>query len=150
MRGTGSGPEVPGRGRGRWEAYHRRPVWLSPHPARGHPVSTPRTYTVLKSVDGRPVVLDVHDGDTLTLALDAYDEAAVHPALRVKGLYCPELGQTGGLAAWLFVAQLLQNARDVQVTLFGRSFARRVATVVVDGVDLAQTVIAAGHGKATA
>lgn len=109
----------------------------------------PRTYDVLKGADGQPVIIDVHDGDTLTLALWASEESSVHPALRVKGLYCPELGQTGGLAAWLFTAQLLQNARDVRVTLFGRSFARFVAEVVVDGVDLAQTVIAAGHGKAT-
>lgn len=109
-----------------------------------------RSYTVLKNVDGRPVILDVHDGDTFTLSLSSSEESAVHPALRVKGLYCPELGQTGGLAAWLFVAQMLQNAREITVTTFGLSFARRVAQVIVDGVDLAQTVIAAGHGKATA
>lgn len=109
-----------------------------------------RTYSVLKNANGQPVIVDVHDGDTFTLALSASEESAVHPALRVKGLYCPELGQDGGLAAWLFTAQLLQNARDVQVTLFGRSFARFVATVLVDGVDIAQTVIAAGHGRATA
>jgi endonuclease YncB( thermonuclease family) len=108
-----------------------------------------RTYNVLKNVDGRPVILDVHDGDTFVALLDASEEAGVHPALRVKGLYCPELGKDGGLAAWLFVAQLLQNARDIRVTTFGRSFARFVALVVVDGVDLAQTVIAAGHGTAT-
>lgn len=105
-----------------------------------------RTYDVLKNVDGSPVILDVHDGDTFTLALGCSEESAVHPALRVKGLYCPELGQTGGLAAWLFVAHLLQNAREITVTTFGLSFARRIASVVVDGVDLTQTVIAAGHG----
>lgn len=115
----------------------------APRPGRG-------PFKVLKNVDGRPVVLDVHDGDTFTLALEAADEAGVFPALRVKGLYCPELGKDGGLAAWLFVANLLQNARDITVTTFGLSFARRVATVIVDGVDIAQTVIAAGHGKATA
>ena len=109
-----------------------------------------RTYDVLKNVDGRPVVLDVHDGDTFVLALDAGGDGALHPALRVKGLYCPELGQDGGLAAWLYVAQLLRNAQNIQVTLFGRSFARFVAQVIVDGVDIAQIVIAAGHGKATA
>lgn len=107
-----------------------------------------RTASVLKNVDGRPVVLDVHDGDTFTLLLDSADEAGVFPALRVKGLYCPELGETGGLAAWLFVARLLQDAREITVTTFGHSFARRVAQVVVDGVDLATTVIAAGHGTA--
>jgi len=109
-----------------------------------------RTYDVLKNVDGRPVILDVHDGDTFTLALDAAPESGVHPALRVRGLFCPELGEDGGLAAWLYVATLLGNARDIQVTLLGRSFARFVATVIVDGVDIARTVIAAGHGKATA
>jgi endonuclease YncB( thermonuclease family) len=107
-----------------------------------------RDYRVLKNVDGRPVILDIRDGDTFTLMLDAAEEAGVFPDLRVKDLYCPELGKDGGLAAWLFVANLLRDAREIAVTTYGLSFARRVATVIVDGVDLAQTVIAAGHGKA--
>lgn len=109
-----------------------------------------RTYDVLKNVDGRPVIIDIHDGDTFTLMLDSAEEVGAFPALRVRGLFCPELGQTGGLAAWLFVAQLLRNASEIKVTTFGRSFARFVAEVIVDGVNIAQTVIAAGHGKATA
>lgn len=111
---------------------------------------TSRPYSVLKNVDGRPVIVDVHDGDTFTAALAASEETAIHPALRVRGLYCPELGQDGGLMAWLFVAQLLAKATDITVTLHGRSFARWVAQVIVDGVNLADIVIAAGHGKATA
>lgn len=108
------------------------------------------TYPALRGVDDRPVVIDVHDGDTFRLALDAGGDAAIHPALRVKGLYCPELGEDGGLMAWLFTANTLAAAKDIKVTIFSRSFARWVAQVVVDGVDLAQVVIAAGHGKATA
>jgi endonuclease YncB( thermonuclease family) len=108
-----------------------------------------RSYDVVLNVDGRPVVVDVHDGDTFTLLLDTADEVGFLPALRVRGLYCPELGRDGGLAAWLFVAQLLAAARAIRVTLRGRSFARYVADVVVDGVPLPDVVIAAGHGKAT-
>lgn len=107
------------------------------------------TYDVLKNVDGSPVVIDVHDGDTVHLALCGGNDAAQVPALRIKGLYCPELGKPGGLAAWLFTANLLRNARDIKVITYGRSFARVVATVIVDDVDMAQTVIAAGHGTAT-
>jgi hypothetical protein len=74
------------------------------------------TYDVLKNVDGSPVVIDVHDGDTFHLALFGGNDDAQVPALRVKGLFCPELGQDGGLAAWLFTANLLRNARDIKVT----------------------------------
>lgn len=119
-------------------------------PGRGGAVSTTRTFNVLKNVDGVPVILDIHDGDTFALLLDAADEVGHHPALRVRGLYCPELGKDGGLAAWLFVAQTLRAAKDITVTVHGRSFARFVAQVRVDNRDLAEIVIAAGHGTATA
>lgn len=113
-------------------------------------MATTRTYTALTNVDGTPIIVDIHDGDTFTISLSASEESSVHPALRVRGLYCPELGQDGGLAAWLFTAQTLRKAKTITATLHGRSFARFVATVLVDNQNLADIVIAAGHGKATA
>jgi endonuclease YncB( thermonuclease family) len=112
-------------------------------------VASTRTFTVLKNVDGVPIILDIHDGDTFVAELDVADEVGHHPALRVRGLYCPELGEDGGLAAWLFTAQTLRKAKDITATLHGRSFARFLATILVDGQNLADLVIAAGHGKAT-
>lgn len=107
------------------------------------------SYPVLKDAAGKPIVVDVHDGDTVRLVLDGGCETSMHPALRVKGLYCPELNETGGIAATVFTASVLDQAHDIRVTIFGRSFARWVALIEVDGVDLAKTVIAAGYGTAT-
>lgn len=109
-----------------------------------------RTFNVLKDVDDKPIVLDLHDGDTVQLMLDAADEVGHHPQLRVRGLYCPELGEPGGLAPRVFTAQTIRNAQVITATVHGRSFARFVATVMVDGRNLADIVIAAGFGKATA
>jgi hypothetical protein len=113
-------------------------------------VSTSRTFTVLTDVDDKPIVLDLHDGDTVQLMLDAADEVGHHPALRVRGLYCPELGKPGGLVSRVFTAQTIRNAKHITATVHGRSFARFVATVTVDGVNLADIVIGAGFGSATA
>jgi endonuclease YncB( thermonuclease family) len=41
---------------------------------------------------------------------------------------------------------VLANASDIQVNVRGRSFNRWVATVVIDGRDLAEVLIEAGHG----
>lgn len=112
-------------------------------------MSSTRTFDVLTDVDDRPIILDLHDGDTVELLLDAADEVGHHPALRVRGLYCPELGQPGGLVSRIFTAQTIRNAKHITAIVHGRSFARFVAIVVVDGVNLADLVIAAGFGKAT-
>lgn len=106
----------------------------------------PWTFPVLTSIDGRPLVVDVHDGDSVRLVLDAGCDAAVHPWLRVKGVYCPELRQPGGPEARAFTVATLAAATEVRVTTFGRSFARWVADISVDGHNLADLIVAAGHG----
>jgi endonuclease YncB( thermonuclease family) len=41
---------------------------------------------------------------------------------------------------------MLENAGDIEVEMYGRSFNRWVGTVVIDGRDLAEVLIQAGHG----
>lgn len=106
----------------------------------------PWTFPVLTGLDGRPLVVDVYDGDTVRLVLDAGCDAAVHPWLRVKDVHCPELRQVGGPEARAFTAATLTAAAEVRVTTFGRSFARWVADISVDGRDLAALIVEAGHG----
>lgn len=105
------------------------------------------TYPVLVGPDGRPIVVDVHDGDTVRLALDLGLEVAAFPWLRVVGLSCPELRDPAGPAAREYTARVLAAAAEIAVAVHGRSFARWLGRVVVDGSDLADVVIAAGHGQ---
>jgi len=105
-------------------------------------------YPVVRDAGGRCVVVALHDGDTFRLLLDCGADAGVFPWLRLAGVYCPELNAPGGVEAAEFTAARLAAAGRIEVTLMGRSFARWVARVVIDGADLAGTIIAAGHGTA--
>lgn len=103
------------------------------------------TYPALTGLDGRPVVVDVHDGDTFRLVLDAGCETGIFPWLRLAGVQAPELGKPGAAEAAAWTAGQLTEARAVLVTVQGRSFARWVAAVQLDGRDLAADMIEAGH-----
>lgn len=105
------------------------------------------SYPVMTGSDGRPVILDVRDGDTVRLLLDAGCETGLWPWLRLAGVNCPELGSSGGPEAAAFTRRALDGAARVRATLSGRSFARWVATVTCDGADLSQMLIDAGHGE---
>jgi len=91
-------------------------------------------------------VIELHDGDTFKLLLDAGCDAGLSPWLRVARVDSPELNTPDGKAAAAFTADVLANASDVQVDVRGRSFNRWVATVLVDGRNLAEVLIEAGHG----
>jgi len=106
-------------------------------PAWHYPVRTDHT--------GRPVVIEVHDGDTVRLLCDAGADAGLFPKLRIAGVDCPELRAPGGREAREFTAQHLAAARSITVTIHYRSFDRWVATVLVDGLDFARVLIDAGH-----
>lgn len=106
------------------------------------------TYPVVRGPDGHPIVVQYHDGDTVRLLLDLGLEHGGFPWLRVAGVNCPELRADNGPEAAEFLRSLLAQARDVDVHVIGRSFARWVADITVDGADLADTIIAAGHGVA--
>jgi len=105
-------------------------------------------YPVVRDAAGRCVVVALHDGDTFRLLLDAGADTGVFPWLRLAGAYCPELNARGGVEAAEFTAGQLAAAGQIEVTLLSRSFARWVARVVINGADLAGTIIAAGHGTA--
>jgi len=102
---------------------------------------------VRKGADGRPVVIELHDGDTARLLLDLGMEAAAFPWLRFRGVDAPELNTPEGKWVAAFTAEVLVNARDITVSVHGRSFGRWVATVIVDGRDIADVLIEAGHGR---
>lgn len=104
------------------------------------------SYPVLTGLDGKPIVVDVHDGDTVRLLLDCGIEGGAFPWLRVAGVSCPELRKPGGDEATAYTVGVLTAAKQIKVHVTGRSFARWVAQVVVDGRDLADDLIAAGHG----
>ena len=109
----------------------------------------PRTwhYPVLTDATGRPIVVQLHDADTARLLLDAGCDTGIFPWLRVADVQAWELGEPGGIKAAEFTAAKLRDATHIEVTVRGRSFARWVADIVIDGENLADALIAAGHGK---
>jgi endonuclease YncB( thermonuclease family) len=103
------------------------------------------TYPVKTDHTGKPVVIEVHDGDTVRLLCDAGGDAGIFPWLRLSRAGAPELNQPGGPEATDWIRQRLTSAEQIQVTIHGRSFARWLASITVDGVDLADEMVAAGH-----
>lgn len=108
---------------------------------------------VLRDHAGAPVIVAVHDADTMRLLLIADEEYGLgqwpwlrltHPECWVDGY---ELYEPGGPEAAAWVADTLRGAADIQVTLYDWSFSRRVAAVTVDGRDLAEWLVASGHAR---
>lgn len=78
------------------------------------------------------VVLDVHDGDTLSVAPCGDVESPV--SVRLYGVDAPELNQAGGLEARAALAGLAAAGTRVEVIpLGGTSYARIVALVMARG-----------------
>lgn len=103
------------------------------------------TYPAVYDHTGRPVVIAVHDGDTYKILIDGGIETGMFPWLRLANAGAPELDQPGGPEATEWALQRLTTAEQITVTIHGRSFARWLATITVDGVDLADEMVAAGH-----
>lgn len=103
------------------------------------------TYPVRTDITGRPVVIEVHDGDTYRLLLDSGCDGGLFPALRLSRAGAPELDEPGGPEATEWARNTLTNAASITVTVHGRSFERWVAAITVDGRDLADEMVAAGH-----
>jgi endonuclease YncB( thermonuclease family) len=87
-------------------------------------------------------VTRVRDGDTI--------EVAGVP-VRLQGLHCPEIGETGGRQARDFMVQLVKG-REVRCALTGeRTFDREVGrcylTDAGERYDIAALVIAEGYGR---
>lgn len=114
----------------------------------GRSDSSTWSYPVKCDLLGNPVVIGIHDGDTVRLALDCGLEQAAFPWLRLRGANAPELstGKPGTDARrWMLDQLSVAGTIEVVVHLRERSFARWVADINVDGTDLAEAMIAAGQ-----
>lgn len=96
-------------------------------------------------------VVSVYDGDTFRAILP--NEPKDLP-IRVRGVDTPEIkGQCSyekdaALRARDFTKSLLRNAKVIQLSDVGEDKYHRVlATVTIDGVDLANTLISEGFGR---
>lgn len=101
------------------------------------------------------VVMDVHDGDTLTVDLDLGWWVTRRTAkIRVLDLWCPELNVPAGIAARDRARELLPIGTRVRiVSALKPTFDRTLATVEIvefPGVGMfAELMIAGGFGTAT-
>jgi endonuclease YncB( thermonuclease family) len=92
-------------------------------------------------------VLDVHDGDTQTYALDlGFGTGMRKIKVRLLGWDCPELKEKLGLTARDAAATLLRQAKSVIVETVKdeQTFNRWLAHVYVDGQDLGELLAAKG------
>lgn len=102
----------------------------------------------------RAEVLEVHDGDTYKLRIDLGFGVNATEWIRLLGVNAPELNTQAGKDAKAYAALILLAEPRPSVTVrtektrLGvdvRSFVRYVADVWVNGILLADTLIAAGH-----
>lgn len=103
------------------------------------------TYPVKADHTGKPVVIGIRDGDTYLLLLDCGCDTGIFPALRLSRAGAPEHNQSGGPEATEWARERLTSAASITVTVHGRSFERWVASITIDGADLADEMVAAGH-----
>ncbi len=110
-----------------------------------------REFTALRDHTGLVMVLDVHDGDTFTLALSSPEmretRLAAHPPIRLLGIDCPELRENGGRAAREATLLYVTAARQARVRQHARSFERLVCEVVTEAGSLVDHLRAGGHVK---
>lgn len=98
----------------------------------------------------RTTVERVIDGDSYAMRVDLGWHVSIEGSVRLIGVDCPERGTPAADEATTFVADRFAHARRITVTTIrrdpSRSFARYLARVDVDGADLADLIIEAGHG----
>lgn len=95
------------------------------------------------------VVVSVHDGDTLTIALDfGFGVTFTGASCRVYGINAPELDTAAGKAALVFAQSLLRPGDPVSVLSHGwDKYGGRYDGEVrlASGDDLATAMLNAGH-----
>lgn len=97
------------------------------------------------------IVVSVYDGDTFRAILPNESKEL---KIRVRGVDTPEINgqcsyeKDAALRARDFTKSLLRNAKVIQLSDVGEDKYHRVlATVTIDGVDLANTLISEGFGR---
>lgn len=100
----------------------------------------------------RAVVEDVHDGDTVTVAMDLGFGLDLTLPCRVFGINAPELNTAEGKAARDYALTLLPVGTKVLVTShgwdkYGGRFDGTLLIIGGDGVDFATLMLKAGHAK---
>lgn len=94
------------------------------------------------------VVVDVHDGDTMTLMLDLGFNIAFRSACRVYGINAPELATPEGKTALAFALTLVKQGDKVTVVSHGwdKYGGRFDGTVsLADGRDFGKVMVESGN-----
>lgn len=95
------------------------------------------------------VAIDVHDGDTIKVDVDAGFHMHYHTRFRLSGLNCPELATPAGPPARDFTAAWLKAAKKLTAHIVGPDkYGDRWNAVVYrdsDSVTLNAALLAAGH-----
>ena len=102
------------------------------------------------------MVVSAYDGDTFTVDAEIWPSVVWHGAVRVSGVDTPEIrGQceeekARARAARDFVRELLIGKTVILAGVKHGKYAKRVVATVLlaDGSDLANVLIATGHGRA--
>ena len=93
-------------------------------------------------------VLDMHDGDTLTLALDLGFDITFKSRCRVYGINAPELATEAGKVALAYAFTLVQPEDKVTVVSHGwDKYGGRFdgSVTLSDRRDFGSEMVAAGH-----
>ena len=93
------------------------------------------------------IVVDVHDGDTMTLSIDLGFDIAFKSRCRVYGINAPELSTDAGKAARDYAFILVGPGDKVTVTSHGwdKYGGRFDGTITLpDGMDFGQAMLTAG------
>jgi micrococcal nuclease len=102
----------------------------------------------------RVTVLEVHDGDTLTVVVDLGFSISVTEQIRIYGINAPELSKgtpedrAKGIAARDFLRSMLPVGTAVGLRTTPaqtRTFTRYVGTITRGGMDVAGAMVAAGQ-----
>ncbi len=95
--------------------------------------------------------LRVVDADTFLLAVDLGFHVHANQTIRLRGIDTPELNTDAGKAARQYVVERFAVANWIVVETWRdkQTFARWVADVWLDGVSLADTIVAADQGQRT-
>ncbi|MFA7264841.1 MAG: hypothetical protein WC054_00775 [Candidatus Nanopelagicales bacterium] len=98
-------------------------------------------------VGGVLSLVDVHDADTFRVVLIADDEQGVGfwPWLRLSGCDAPGLSTPKGAVAQQWTVDCLHRCGDFVVDIGGWNFDKRLSKVWIDGEDMSQLMISAGH-----